>query len=127
MEMRSLVTVRGLVWNPQYSRPEFPPCLTPSVVKGFVMFGGFEHVKAFALVFPGSPGMPGVRQCRCSVGNGASADDCGEDSGGAEAAWVFQPLLGCEAREGMAGDRQVERGISLPQRAAGWDPFGSHP
>src|SRR5713226_2063877 len=87
--MRSFVTVRGLVWNPQYSRPEFPPRLTPSVVKGFVMFGGFEHVKAFALVFLGSPGMPGVRQCRCSVGNGASADDCGEDGGGAEAARLF--------------------------------------
>ncbi len=53
------------------------------------MFGGFEHVKAFALVFLGSPGMPGVRQCRCSVGNGASADDCGEDGGGAEAARLF--------------------------------------
>src|SRR5438309_10582993 len=57
--MRSFVTVRGLVWNFQYSRPEFLPRLTPFVVKRFVTFGGFEHVKGFALVFPCFPGLRG--------------------------------------------------------------------
>src|SRR6266850_7826827 len=101
--MRSLVTVRGLVWNSQYSRPEFLPRLTHCVVKGFVTFGGFEHVEGFALVFPCSPGSWGIKRRR-TARNGANANDCGENRGGAEAARLFQSLLGCQAGEALARD-----------------------
>src|SRR5207253_5694331 len=52
---------------------EFLPRSTPFVVKGFVTFGGFEHVEGFALVFPCSAGLRGVRRCRRAARN---APDC---------------------------------------------------
>src|SRR5260370_20885050 len=58
--------------------------------------------------------------------NGANSHDRGEDCGGAEAAWLFQSLLGCEAGEAMARDRQVGQRISLSYPTSGWRRFELH-
>src|SRR5437016_7190821 len=100
--MRSLVTVRGLVWDSQYSRPEFLPWLTPFVVKGFVTFGGFEHVEGFALVFPCSAGLRGVRRCRRAARNAPDCHHRRENRGGAEASRLFQFVLGRQAGQAVA-------------------------
>jgi hypothetical protein len=45
---------------------------------------------------------------------------------GAEASWLFQSLLGWQAGEAVARNRQVEQRISLPERAAGGYRFECH-
>src|SRR2546421_11837944 len=59
-------------------------------------------------------------------GNAANAYDCGEDCRRAEAARLFQPLLGCEAGKIVAGNRYMEQRISVPERAAG-GPWAGRP
>src|SRR6266853_1409036 len=46
----------------------------------------------------------GAAWCLGAARGGADAYDCGEDGGGAEAAGLFQPVLGCETGEAVAGD-----------------------
>src|SRR5216684_7865537 len=90
-----------------------------SVVKPFGNFGGMGNVEALAQSFVDDRC---ARGAACRLGqarNATNPDDCGENHGGAEAAWLFQSLLGCEAGEAMARDRQVGERISLPERASG--------
>src|SRR5207244_11538172 len=61
-----------------------------------------------------------------ACGNAANAYDCGEDCRRAEAARLFQPLLGCETGKIVAGNRYMEQRISVPERAAGGDRREGH-
>src|ERR1700674_4509128 len=121
MEMRSFVTIQVLVLRPKYNRLDFSLRQASFVVKQFVSFGGVEHVETLALVFPCSPSLYRVRWCRCSIRSAPNSFHRRKDRGHAEAPWLFQPLLGHQAGQAVARDRQVERGISLSER-----PFRGH-
>src|SRR5882762_1822476 len=95
-----------------------------SVVKPFGDFGGMAMSRAWlnVLLTTGALFLSAalIADARSGAGgNAAGAYNCGEDGGGAEAGWIFQPVLGCEAGETVAGDRQVGERISLSERASG--------
>src|SRR6266436_8321066 len=82
-----------------------------SVVKPFGEFGGMGYGEGLAQTDVNDWRIVFVGDVYCADahagagGNAGDTDDCGEDSGGAEAGWIFQPLLGCQAGEAMAGIR----------------------
>src|SRR6266850_4448985 len=92
-----------------------------SDVKQFGWFGGMGYVEALAQTF-----VDGGWACLGRARDGANSYDCGEDCGGTETAWVFQPLLGRNAGQAVAGDRQMGDGISLPERAVRGNRFERH-
>src|SRR6266849_2088062 len=75
-----------------------------SVVKPFGWFGGVGYGEGLDWRLVDDRRGCGAGWGLGAGGNGAGAYDCGEDGGGAEAGWLFQPLLGCEAGEAVAGD-----------------------
>src|SRR5260370_17116189 len=97
-----------------------------SVVKPFGNFGGMGNVEALAQSFVDDRCARSAAWRLGAGRNGANSHDRGEDCGGAEPAWLFQSLLGCEAGEAMARDRQVGQRISLPERASGGHRFEHH-
>src|SRR5260370_38574598 len=97
-----------------------------SVVKPFGNFGGMGNVEALAQSFVDDRCARSAAWRLGAGRNGANSHDRGEDCGGAEAAWLFQSLLGCEAGEAMARDRQVGQRISLPERASGRHTLEPH-
>src|SRR5258708_194818 len=121
----AILMIRGKMWSPSLflkgKREEQISHHADSVVKPFGELGGLGYAERLAEHFVGVCDACGTafdlgaasnsRDRGESLGDTArgctGSYDWGEDGGSAEAGWVFQSLLGCEAGEAVAGDRQV--------------------